>query len=97
MFLMGDGGKISNKGQKNLRLADLASGKEIASTFQIAAVTRPLMSVGKICDEGKTVVFDKDKATVFGKDGQEICVFHRQAGGLYVAKLMLRAPGFVRP
>ena len=97
MFLMADGGKIPNQGQKSLKLADLSSGKDIASVFQIAAVTRPLMSVGKMCDEGKTVSFDKDMASVKNKEGKEVCVFHRQAGGLYVAKLMLRAPGFVRP
>ena len=62
MFLMGDGGKIPNQGQKSLRLADLNRGVEISSVFQIAKVTRPLMSVGKICDEGKQVVFDKNTA-----------------------------------
>ena len=96
MFLMGDGGKIPNQGQKSLRLADLNNGVEISSTFQIAKVTRPLMSVGKICDEGKQVLFDKHSARVMDKDGKEVCRFERQAGGLYVAKLKLRAPGFVR-
>ena len=48
----------------------------VSSTFQIAKVTRPLMSVGHICDQGLHVVFDKAKAVVSDKDGVEICVFH---------------------
>jgi hypothetical protein len=56
-FLMGDGGEISNLGQKSLNLCDL-EGNEVQSVFQIAAVTRPLMSVGRICDEGHEVTFN---------------------------------------
>ena len=96
MFLMGDGGKIPNQGQTNLRLADTNSGNEISLVFRIAADTRPLMSVGKVCDEGKTVTFDKNEAKVMNKEGKEVCTFHRQSGGLYVAKLKLKAPGFAR-
>ena len=69
------------------------------SVFQIAAVTRPLMSVGKICDEGHTVLFDDTKAVVCNSEGAEICRFERSPrGGLYVARMKLRNPqGFPRP
>ena len=94
-FLMGDGGKLGNQGQKVLKLgSDQCS--DITSTFQIADVTRPLMSVGKICDEGLTVEFSKTRAIVVDKNGKTVCIFERQPGGLYVAKMKLRAPGFVR-
>jgi hypothetical protein len=66
--------------------------------FQIAAVTRPLMSVGKICDEGHNITFDAVQAIVREKNGTEICRFERSSGGLYVAKMKLRNPaGFGRP
>ena len=66
--------------------------------FQIAAVTRPLMSVGRICDEGHTVTFDSVMAVVKSKDGGELCRFTRGSNGLYVAKLKLRNPaGFGGP
>ena len=45
-FLMGDGGTIPNLGQSQLNLSDCNVGRDIQSVFQIAAVTRPLMSVG---------------------------------------------------
>ena len=81
---------MRNHGQKTL---NLASDKcAFSSVFQIAAVHRPLMSVGKICDNNNTVIFNKTRATVLGEDGVEICVFERQPGGLYTAKLRLTSP-----
>ena len=92
---MGDRGTIPNMGQSRLNLSQ--EGNDIESVFQIAAVTRPLMSVGRICDEGHRVTFDSVMAVVHDKDGKELCRFHRKDGGLYVAKLTLRNPaGFGR-
>ena len=97
-ILMGDGGTIPNLGQATLNLTDDCADRDLQSTFQIAAVTRPLMSVGKICDTGNTVTFSDVMAVVRAKDGSEIARFHRNNGGLYVAKLKLRNPvGFPRP
>ena len=96
-FLQGDGGTIPNLGQKSLNLCD-SEGNDVRSIFQIAAVTRPLMSVGRICDEGHEVLFNNVSAVVRDSGGTEICRFTRQPGGLYVAKMKLRSPlGFVGP
>ena len=57
-FLMGDGGEIPNLGQKTLNLSDEKGEKQLTSIFQIAAVTRPLIQVCKICDERHKIVFD---------------------------------------
>ena len=88
---MGDGGTIPNLGQSELNLTDAGVG-DIRSVFQIAAVTRPLMSVGRICDEGHSITFNSVMAVVYAADGTELCKFHRNNGGLYVAKLTLRNP-----
>ena len=90
---MRDAGTISNLGQKHLNLADNVVGSDVQSIFQIAAVTRPLKSVGKICDEGHNIIFDNVCAVVRSKEGQEPRRFHREpSGGLYVAKLRLKSP-----
>ena len=84
---MGDGGAIASLGQKQLNLRDSSVGSDVQLIFQIAAVTRPFMSVGKICDEGHNMTFDNICAVVRSKDGQELCRFHREPSGrLYVAK-----------
>ena len=93
---MGDGGTIPNLGQSSLNLQD--DGKDLQSVFQIAAVTRPLMSVGRICDQGHSILFNAVMAVVNAEDGSELCRFVRQPGGLYVAKLKLTKPtGFGGP
>ena len=100
-FVVGDGGRLSNMGEMHLNLgAPTGTGSNInavASTFQIAKVTRPLMSVGRICDQGLNVVFDTKCAIVKNQSGSEVCRFVRGESGLYTAKMKLRAPtGFGR-
>ena len=91
-FQMGDGGTIPNLGQSQLNLPDESIGRDIKSVFQVAAVTRPLMSVGRICDEGHSVTFNSVMAVVNGADGSELCRFVRNNSGLYFAQLKLRSP-----
>ena len=64
---MCDGGFIANLGQSQLTLSDTAVGRNIGPVFPIAAVTRPLMSVGRICDEGRSITFDAVMAVVHAK------------------------------
>ena len=77
-------------GQKSLNLNN--DGTEMKAIFQIAGVTRPLMSVGRICDEGHNVMFDSVMAVVRTKEGEEICRCQRNNGGLYIAKMKLGSP-----
>ena len=71
-FLRGDGVLIPNLGQRQLILSDTTVGRDIQSVFQIAAETRPLMSVGRIYDEGHSLTFDAVMAVVHAKDGSEL-------------------------
>ena len=85
-------GTIPNLGQKRLNLFVESIGKPIASIFQIAAVTRPLMSVGRVCDAVHNVTFDAEKAVVLSSTCDEHCRFVTTPGGSYVAKLKLNNP-----
>ena len=74
-----------------------ASGNLIKSIFQVAGITRRLMSVSRICELGHKCIFNADKAEVIANDGTALCTFKRE-GGLYVAEMKLQAPeGFQRP
>ena len=82
-FVVGNGGRLPNLGQKVLNLEpedDAAVGMK--SCFQIARVTRPFMSVGKICDGGMEVEFTDKTATIIAPDGSNVCVLTRKPGGL---------------
>ena len=92
---MGNGAKVPNDGQCMLNLE--RNGLPIQSTFRIAGITRPLMSVGRVCDQGLKCEFNDKEALVVDKNGRTVCRFERR-GGLYVAKLKLKSPElFARP
>ena len=62
---MGNGAKVPNDGQVNLNLqtgGDLLN--DITSTFQVAEVSRPRISVGKLCNAGMEVTLRKTQADV---------------------------------
>ena len=92
-FVAAGGARIRNEGQFILRLRSGGlgrhEGRDITSTFQVAKVTRPLWSVGRICDEGFDVKLSKESAVVQTKEGKDVCKFQRK-GGLYVAELHLK-------
>ena len=94
-FIVGNGQRVPNEGQAKLNLEHM--GVPLESTFQVAEVTRPLMSVGRVCDQGLICLFDKDKAMIQDNNGKTVCQFERK-GGLYVAKFDLKDPriGFDR-
>ena len=92
-FVVGNGAKVPNVGQVNLNLQASVDGKASAlrSCFQVAEITRPLMSVSRICDQGLVCMFDDKEARIKDKNGATLCVFERR-GGLYVTTMTLKCP-----
>ena len=95
---VGAGGQgIANEGEVDLALvAEIGPNatRNIRSTFQVAAVTRPLWSVSCIldtCPENSEAVFRRHEAVIKDGSGKVIAKFPRK-GGLYVGTLMLRNP-----
>ena len=94
-FTGAGGHRMRNKGQMRLQLrADNGKkGRDIQTIFQCAKVTRPLMSVSKICDAGMTMRITATMAVIEDQKGKEVCRFIRK-GGLYVATMKLRNPNY---
>ena len=92
--MIGSGARIPNRGQMLVKLeagqGDTAN--QIASIFQVVKATRPLMSVGKICDGGLDVLFKKDFALVLDSDGHEVCRFTLNNVGVHTAQCRLKRP-----
>jgi hypothetical protein len=93
-FIVGNGARIPNQGEAILNLETMDEVMNgVKSTFQVAKVSRPLMSVGRICDAGMKVVFEEQYAYITEKCGRVVARFERKpGGGLYLAKLRLKAP-----
>ena len=90
------GGKlIDNEGEINVvMVAPGFEGEELLSCFQIAKVTRPLLSVTKMTESGKiSVVCKKEEALVLGEQGQTLARFKKN-GGLYTCLMKVRNPRF---
>ena len=93
-FVVGNGEMVPNEGQAHLNLeASTGDGGSqlVQSTFQVAELTKPLMSVSQICAKGHKCVFEGDHATVIADDCTTLCKFQRQ-NGLYVTTMKLKAP-----
>ena len=94
-FAAANGEPIENRGEMTLNLTT-TEGHPIKSKFQVCEVSRPLWSVGKICDAGCTVTFDNKGATIkHTATGRNLCLFERRRG-LYTANLNLAQPDSVQ-
>ena len=96
MYTGADGGKIANMGEIDLQMLALnehtKQEHEIRSTVQAAKVTKPLFSVGQICDRNIDVLFKRGYAvTIDAKTGKEI-TRHPRVNGTYRFKAKLRSP-----
>ena len=81
-FIFWNGGRLPNSAQKIIHPELESDGStSLKSCFQIARVTRPLMSVGKICDSGLKVEFTDTKATVKAPDNIRSRPVARQVRG----------------
>ena len=70
---------------------------KLQSCLQIAEVTRPLMSVNRVCDQGLECWFNDTEDRVLDKSGKTLVTFQRQ-GGMYISEMRLKPPeGFGGP
>ena len=81
---------IPNKGEMILELEH--ENSKMSSKFQVGSVSRPLWSVGKLCDAGYKVVFDKDDATVIHKASNAPVTTFKRRNALYECDMRLRNP-----
>ena len=78
-YVTADGSKIDNMGEKRIS-ATTAEGSEVSMTFQIAQVTKPLGSVGKMCDAGNQLWFTKTGGEIWHEDTGTVTAFTREQG-----------------
>ena len=98
-FTVGNGAEVPNEGQVRVNLAAPAGqgSTMITSDFQVAKITRPLMSVSKVCEQGYSCLFTREGAQILDVEGKSVSDFQR-VNGLYVATMKLKPPEpFRRP
>ena len=91
--MVGNGERIPDEGQFVLNL-DADDGQGEASrhscTFQVADLTRPLMSASQLCEQGFNVEFKDTHALVGDSSGETVCKFQR-SGQSYTSQMTLKS------
>ena len=90
--------KINNLGEQHLK-ACTEKGDETEVLFQIADVSKPLISVSAICERGSRVIFGRNGGVVQNLQSGKLIPFHRR-NGIYILSLWLEDSGdsdFQRP
>ena len=78
-YTSANGGKIMNLGEQHVPVC-LANGARTIATFQVADVSRPLMSVGKLCEMGNRVIFGANGGVILNLQTGEATPFAKDEG-----------------
>ncbi len=62
MYVTADGGRIPNLGEQKLTMR--VEGRKIVTTFQVADVNKPILSVTKLTEDGNEVKFTRRGGTI---------------------------------
>lgn len=84
-----DGSPIDEYGQLTIN-AILQEGSEMTTTFDVAKITRPLLSVHQIAQNGHQVCFGKNEAHIRLSNGRRIPL--RAEGRLYMLDMWIKLP-----
>jgi hypothetical protein len=77
-----NGGKLFNLGQTHVPIC-LENGARTLATFQVADVSRPLMSVAKVCEMGNRVIFGANGGVILNLASGASTPFQKK-DGIYV-------------
>ena len=72
-----NGGKIMNLGEQHVPVL-LANGTRSILTFQVAEVSRPLMSIVRLCEMGNRVLFGANGGVILNIQTGEVTLFHKE-------------------
>ena len=81
-YTSANGGRLPNLGEQTIPVA-LENGVKTMATFQVADVSRPLMSVAKVCELGNRVIFGASGGVIMNLQSGAVTPFHRR-DGVYV-------------
>ena len=89
-FVAANGQRIDNEGEIHVVMEPSGMTNTVGTTFQIAEVSRPLLSASRVADAGYEAHVNALVATIY-RDGKTVAKFHRK-GGLYLASMKVRRP-----
>ena len=73
-----------------------AETEGMTMSFQVVDVSKSLLSVSKICDQGHDVAFGKDGGYIYLNGDRDQSIPLRLSGGVYELDMWVRPQDFVR-
>ena len=96
LFGCAGGKSLANEGQITVDMVSPLEGTPIKLCTQVTKVTRPLLSVTKMTEDGRLeVLCRRDKALVMDTNGKILATFNKE-NGLYVCLMKVRNPRYRR-
>jgi hypothetical protein len=86
-FIAANRERIANQGQVRIKVRERDFGNALKTVFQVADVSRPLISGSGVCDEGNEVLMNSREAIVRREDTKKVVAKFKREGGLYVAEM----------
>ena len=94
LFGCAGGKSLRNEGQMEVNMLSPDEGTAIELCTQVTKVTRPLLSVSKMTEDGRLeVLCRKDRALVMDTQGRTLATFNKK-NGLYVCMMKVRNPRY---
>ena len=93
-FVSASGNEIENEGEQNLPTFS-PEGIQSVQKWNLADVTKPLLSVGEECDKNQYVVFGKHGGMILSLDTMEVRPFPRMPRGGYEMEMWIPPPGYM--
>jgi hypothetical protein len=90
-YLVADGGRIPNYGEQKVKVVT-EEGHLCGLTFQLTDVTRPILSVGKMTDNGHDVTFNKRGGTITNGATGQVTKFNKMKGNYIMTVWLKPAP-----
>ena len=91
-YALANGETIENEGEKQM-VINSEEGVEKLMTVQVTDVAKPLMSVSRLVNNGKTVVFEKGNSFIYDQANGET-MYMEERKGLFMLKLYVKPSGF---
>ena len=86
-YTAASGGQIMNIGESNIPVC-LENGARTIATFQVCDVSRPLMSVSRLCEMGNRVLFGANGGVIMNLATGQVTPFQKE-DGVYVFEMWI--------
>ena len=100
-YEIANGASLENLGERQCVLKtsmDQPDSAAMMMSFQVVDVSKALLSVAKVCEQGHSVLFEKSRGAIFVAGDPKKRIEFRKVGNMYELDVWVKpGEGFARP